>query len=256
MRYNQLAFNLFSSSDLSMISSVSNKTVVIHREYPSQIRPMTLLGLSSSIQSLSPLNCLTGLFRLLKWLFCCCPKDTVRGDDAPEIDPRSLSKRDPFVKEIFSFDASGCYSYRSEAREKVTELFSVLGSGSYWSWIPKAFSLTKKENEIVDLKPHPLAFLYYVFSNSLHTSHIVHFKNEAIRGRWLLRIKTGRNPWEEFLDRQASNFSNQSDISQKLPGFCKALKLDNKEMTSLANDKKWKELITFVYESRKKHFSL
>jgi len=212
--------------------------------------------LSSTIQSLNPLNCFSALFNLLKWLFCCCPKEYISLDDAPEIDPRSLSKSDSFVKELFSFDASGCYSYRSNAQKKVTELFSALGSGSYWSWIPKAFSLTKLENEIVDIKPHPLAFMYFVFSNKLHTSHIVHFKNEAIQGGWLLRIKTGRDPWEEFLDRQASNLSNQSDISQKLPGFCKALRLDNKEMTSLAHDKKWRELITFVYESRKKHFNL
>lgn len=237
-----------------MIYPVSNQT---HNPSPPPSthfqRP---LGLASSIQSLNPFNCLSTLFQFLKWIFFCCPKEAISVDDAPEIDPRCLSKSDPFVKEVFAFDGSGYYSYRSKAKEKVGELFSVLGNGSYWSWIPKAFSLTKKEKEIVDLNPHPLAFLYYVLSNKLHTSHFVHFKNEGIRGRWLLRVKTGRDPWEEFLGRQEKNFSKRSDVLQKLPGFCKALGLEEKQLTSLARDKKWRELITFVYEARKKHFKL
>ncbi|MDN3506500.1 MAG: hypothetical protein P0S96_04650 [Simkaniaceae bacterium] len=239
-----------------MIRSVSNQeSIQSVRHFPRRDVASPLRQISS-IQSLRPMRLFSILFDFLKWLFCCCPKESIAIDDAPEIDPRSLSKTDPFVKELFVFDGSGCYSYRSKAKEKVVELFSALGSGSYWSWIPKAFSLTKVETEIVDLKPHPLAFLYFVLSNKLHTSHLAHFKNEALRGRWLLRIKTGRDPWEEFLTRQATNFSNKTDIMQKLPGFCKALGLDEKQTTSLAHGKKWRELIIFVYEARKKHFKL
>jgi hypothetical protein len=199
---------------------------------------------------------LGALFAFLKRLLLCgYGERSIPPSDAPEIDPRDLPRRDPFISHVFSFD-SGCYAFRSETKEKVWSLFSSLGSGSYWSWIPKAISLTKLEDAIVALKPHPLAFLYYLFCNRDHTAHVVHFRKEATRGRWLLKVKTGRDPWEEFVGRQAENFAAQTDLREMLPGFCAALDIDKNKALEYARDKRWKELTLYIVETRKKHFNL
>lgn len=214
-----------------------------------------------SIQSLNPVSwvasCFSALFRLIKRLFCCgySHNSSAQGENMPEIDPRSLSRRDPFCKQVFQFDSQGNFSFRfKEAFEKTTDIFRILGTTNYWFWIVSAFSLDAKEKEVEKLDSHPLILLYYIFCNKTHTSHIAHFKNQAYSGKWILCLKTGRNPWEEFLKRQTHNFEKYNDILEKLPGFCKALGLEEKPLRELANAKKWRELIIAVFEQRKKHF--
>ncbi len=206
-----------------------------------------------SIQSLNPVSWFSTLFRFIKWLFCCeyYHKSSSQGENEPEIDPRSLSSRDPFCRQVFQFDSRGNFSFRSkEAFEKTTDLFRTLGTTNYWFWMPRMFSLMAKGEELKKINSHPLIFLYYIFCNKTHTSHITHFKAQASSGRWILRLRTGQDPWEEFLEEQETKFEKYNDILKKLPGFCKALGLEEKPLRELANAKKWRELILLVFQRK------
>jgi hypothetical protein len=218
-----------------------------------------------SIQSLNPTNgicsLLTGLFRILKNIFCClcCQRSQPlgKGENIPEIDPRKLSRNDPFRNEVFTFDSKGNFSFLSqEAFEKTSALFRFLGTHSYWSWISHVFSLTAQESKVKELHPLPLAFLYYIFCNRTHTANVIHFQEQAIKGKWILKYNTGRDPWEEFLNQQEEHFNETGNILQQVPGFCKSLGIEEKPIQKLAKAKKWRDLIIFVFEERKKHFKL
>ncbi len=221
----------------------------------------------SSLNPVSWIGCfLSALYQFFKRLICCScfyrppaisiPTPTSK-ENKLEIDPKDLPENDPFRKEVFVFDAKGNFSFkRKEGFEKAAELFTFFGMNSYWKWILNTIYILGAEKALRRIDSPPLTFLYYIFCNKTHTSHIVHFKEQAISGAWIMRIKTGRDPWEEFLGEQVKEFAKYSDILEKLPGFCKALGLDEKTAEKFAKEKKWRELVVFVFESRKKHFDL
>lgn len=214
---------------------------------------------SCSITSLNPLqyfgNFFSWIFSWIQSLICCGKKqEKFKGDVKPEIDPSLLSTYDPFRCLLFNENLCFC---SPDAFAKTTELFSFLGSRSYWSWIGNARYLAKMEQETKALITHPLQFLYYLLLNRELTACTLNFKSEAIRGESLLKLKSGRNPWQDFILQQAAGFDHhRSDLHQHLPGFCQLLSLDQERIEEFARDEDWEGLIEFSLESRKSHFKI
>ena len=215
------------------------------------------LGERSSIFSLNPIHwleaCFSTLLTFLSKFFCCFKQPADKGGVVPELHPNILAKNDPFRRLVFAPDGS---FLSQEAFDKTSILFHFLGTTSYFTWIAKALWLKQQEKEVRSLLSHPLQFLYYLFCNREKTLYIVHLEKEALRGKWLLQLKTGRNPWEEFLTQEAQSMGTHKNHPNLLPGFCKALCLNEKKAIELAKAKKWRELLLFIYEERKAHFHL
>ncbi len=194
------------------------------------------------------------LINFLKWIFSCGSTSSIKTDKAPEISPGILSSYDPFRCHVFTNDLT----FKSqEGFEAAVDLFQQLGTGSFWHWITHQSELNGKEQKIKDYVFHPLEMLYFLFCNRTLTSYMVNFQKESSKGSWFLKIKTGRSPWEEFLNKNGINFDKRKGtILSLIPGFCKALGLNEQTILSLANDEKWEELISSTFEQRKKHFNL
>lgn len=210
---------------------------------------------TSSLCSLQPISLIKNFFvwiwNFLKML-CCCEEESF-SKEIPEVDPLSLSQDDPFRNLIFTADGSFCSPI---AFKETTKLFRFLGTRGYFSWIANLFWLQKKEKEVKAFRSHPLELLYYLFYNKDHTRYIVNLKKQAYEGRWILRLKAGKDPWEEFIAQQIADIKKHSDCKYLLPGFCKALCLDEVKAMELAEKEKWREFLLFIYTERQAHFHL
>ncbi|NGX37879.1 MAG: hypothetical protein K1000chlam2_01045 [Chlamydiae bacterium] len=220
-----------------------SKTALCHTPKP---------DFSSSLCSMKCPNPFTWIWNFLKWLFCYHSPVVV--DPTFEINPASLPRNDPFRKFVFSSD---CTIRSKKAFDIASKLFRILGTTHYASWISQNFSLTSQEKELIRYPLHPLEFLYFVLCNKTKTAEMIHFRQQSANGRWILKIKTGRSPWEQFIERQADHFAEQeSKIAPMIPGFCKALGFNEKELSLLVSQRKWSEFLTTVFENRKKYFSI
>ena len=186
------------------------------------------------------------LINALKSLLCCISSSPlIEGENIPEIDPKSLSSSDPFRNLVFVSNRGQLVFREKEAFVKTSELFKILGTTSYYSWIANGISLWKRESGLIGFKTPPLVFLYFILLNKVKTSYIVHFKAQS---SWF---------WNQFLSRLGTDIAKiQDQLPELLPGFCKALSLDTQMAQKLVQGKKWQELIGYIIESRRDHFNL
>ena len=208
---------------------------------------------SSTLCSITCTTPFTWIWNFLKWLFCCA-FTSIKSDSAFEVDPSTLSHSDPFRKQVFLSDGT---LRAKNAFEKTSQLFQIIGIQSYWRWIPQVSYITELENEIKNIPVHPLEQLFFLFCNKAKTAQVSHFEAQSLQGSWLLKIKTGRAPWEEFINKQVKIFTKKErEIASLLPGFCQALKLDQKALIPLVSQRNWAEFVCVVFKQRKKHFNL
>jgi hypothetical protein len=96
----------------------------------------------------------------------------------------------------------------------------------------------------------PFEFFYFLFHEKEMTQSIVRFKEHASSHLTnLVCSLVGRpNTWEEFLFKQSKSLALRGSLD-KIPDFCKLLKLNQKTVTKLFINKQWRELIIFIFES-------
>lgn len=210
---------------------------------------------ASTICSLSPITflgrCWSFFVSIISWFFCCCSRPDPQAVPIPKVDLGTLTRDDPFYQQVFNPDGSLLFP---KTFEETVKLFQFLGATSYFSWIVNVLWLNKKEKEVKRLQSHPLVFLYYLLCTKEITKCVENLKDQAARGSWLLRLKAGRDPWEEFVRQQVHNMERRSDIHAILPGFCKSLNINEAKACRLAGEKKWEELVLFIFEERRSQF--
>jgi hypothetical protein len=245
---------------LFMLFPVSSKqTTPTTAPQPSHSPASVTAYCASTLQTLS-----TPVISLFQWLFsffCCCFKKKESAEQsslAPEVPISSFSQRDPFFLLVFQKDRS----FRHPDAVKIaTELLNILGEGGPWDWLRQANTLFELEEEHRKLRLHPFENLYLLLSNKGQTKRVVYFKSHtkgSIALSAVLRLVRRKNPWTEFLEKQAARFNHitSNEHFSLIPGFCKALKLNAEEITALVKEKRWEALVEKVVETRKQHFNL
>lgn len=249
-----------------MISPLSPTRKSLPEETSLHIEPRPY-HLSHPASTLSSMNCHKGIgtilggireffnfiFIFFKWALCCgCCKEK-KGPSKIELPthlPEGLSKDDPFAKIVFNTEGK---IRNQEGFNRISDLFSALGTTSYGSWIWHKNALLEKEKKLREFEYHPLEFLYMIFWSKESTEWIANYKEQAILGAWILSLKTKRDPWVEFLSSQARNFNRRKDeVPAAVEGFCKALKLDFEKVQDFTTKKEWEGLIQFILEQRLK----
>ncbi len=173
----------------------------------------------------------------------------------PRTDPSTSSIENAFHKLIFVSEEGDLRN--KEGFEHISALFAILGVQSYWGWIPNTRALISIEKKIKDLSLHSLEFFYFCLSSEIQTTRLTNFQKQSKAGAFLLKMKTGRAPWEEFVTKNAQNLSNhEASIPKLLPGFCETLQLDLTKLQSLVEKKDWEAFIINLVYQRKKYFNL
>ncbi len=230
------------------ISPNTRNSVVQHHSYRPTPGVYTSTLSSSAAKPLNiVLNILSNIFAFVKNLFVCGLNPTLsQGENIPEISPKTLSKSDPFRRSVFSRELLENQLFQNQkAFEKTSELFKILGTTSYYSWVASGVAIYKRESEVVAFNTPPLTFLYYLLLNGTKTSYLNHFKHQSPFA------------WRQFLRRLGADFGKSEEtLLPLLSGFCKALSLDYLEGKKLIEERNWEAFINWVFNNRKNHFNL
>lgn len=218
---------------------------------------------NSSLCSMERPNLLSRFFRAIldwiKWIFCCksssiSPPPLIK----PQIDPSDLPSSDPFRNTVFNFDSTGKAVIRNEQKSLLAcNIFKTLGTGGPWNWYWNRSQLVKWQKELEKFPLNPFEFLYFLFHDQEMSSLMASFKEHGstATATMVCALIGRKNPWNEFIDQESRSFAAHGSI-EMIPGFCKLLQLNQTNIVTLFNDQKWEELVHYILEERKKHFSI
>lgn len=170
-----------------------------------------------------------------------------------------LNTGDYFRNKVFDVDYDGTINWRNERKfELGCNIFHTLGAGGPWHWYNNQTQLVEWQREVETLPGDPLEFLYFLFYNQEMTASMISFKDHAATrtANWVVCTLARRNnPWDDFMNKQTQSFEDRGN-AEMIPGFCKLLGLDQSEVAALFNNRQWSNLILYVLEERKNHFSI
>lgn len=181
----------------------------------------------------------------------------------PEIlfDSMSLSRNDPFRKVVFDESNESERVFRSQgAYSSYQKLFSKLGSWSPWFCMANKNTLFALETEVTKHREtlNPIEVLYFLFHDRTRCEQIVGFykMSHSKAFKALLPMVNRENPWEEFLEKNATFISNHWNIVLPLlPGFCQGMGLPHDSFRKKLYSQP-KEAILDLFHHRNKQFNL
>lgn len=208
---------------------------------------------SSSLTSLTSCGFLSCIWQFLLYILHCCPSKPAKKGVNGSINPDHLPDQDPFKNQLF-VQKEGQWIFRHpKADQLIKEIFeNGLGKGNPLNWLSNHASIHTSEKELSKLPLHPLEFLCLLLSNSTRIQAIDHFRSQSTSRLWQFVFhRAGRDPWNEFLNNQINNFKqNEKNLISMIPGFCKLLDLNEKQLQNFSSKAQYKELILFVLDSK------